>query len=349
MTVAFVVNDILTEKPTYTTTVLATRLHRAGHKVYLIGVGDLLFLPNDHMGANACRVPDGEYADHNAYLEAMQGDEAVCEQIEATDIDVLMLRNNPADETGSREWAKTAGIDFGLYAAEQGVIVLNDPNGLARAMNKLYFQRFPEVVRPRTLISRNVEEIKAFYEEQQDHIILKPLQGSGGDGVFMIDKDNATNLNQIVETLSNKGYIVAQEFLPEASKGDIRMFVMNGEPLIVNGKYAAFLRQGADGDVRNNMTVGGKAVKADITPEILRMVELVKPQLIRDGMFLVGLDIVGEKMMEVNVLSPGGLFSAGELEGEDFVAEVIAALERKVRARDAYGGKFVNRFMSAVV
>src|SRR5690606_30022037 len=147
--------------------------------------------------------------------------------------------------------------------------------------------------------------------------------------VFLVTKETIGNLNQIIEAISRDGYIIAQEFLQEAKDGDIRLLVVNGAPLQVKGKYAAFRRQSANGDIRSNLHSGGKATKAQITDEALRIAELVRPKLINDGMFFVGLDIVGSKLLEINVFSPGGLVAAGNFEKVDFAQSVIESLERK--------------------
>jgi glutathione synthase len=166
--------------------------------------------------------------------------------------------------------------------------------------------------------------------------VLKPLQGSGGAGVFLVDRKEAPNLQQIIEAISRDGYVVAQEYLPEAAKGDVRMFVMNGQPLMVDGAYAAFRRTPSTKDIRSNMSAGGKAEKVKVTDDMLRMVEVVRPKLVADGMFLVGLDIVGDKLMEINVFSPGGLGSAQALYEVNFAPAIIAELERKVNIRKHY-------------
>ncbi len=109
-------------------------------------------------------------------------------------------------------------------------------------MNKMYFQLFPEEVRPRTLITRDRDEIKKFAQDEGGNIVLKPLQGSGGTGVFLVKKDDMGNLNQMIEAISKDGYIIAQEYLTAAEEGDTRLFLMNGQPLKFKGKYAAFRR-----------------------------------------------------------------------------------------------------------
>ncbi|HPF77626.1 MAG TPA: glutathione synthase, partial [Phycicoccus elongatus] len=178
-----------------------------------------------------------------------------------------------------------------------------------------------------------VELITDFVDDLGGKAVLKPLQGSGGSGVFLINSAESPNLNQIIEAISRDGYVVAQEYLPEATEGDVRLFVMNGRPLEVDGKYAAFRRLPSAKDVRSNMSVGGKAAKAKVTDDMLHMVDVVRPKLVADGMFLVGLDIVGDKLMEINVFSPGGLGSAQSLVEVDFAPIIIEELERKVRIR----------------
>jgi glutathione synthase len=213
------------------------------------------------------------------------------------------------------------------------VIVLNDPHSLAGAINKMYLQHFPEAVRPRSLISRNADDLLAFVKAEGGRACLKPLQGSGGTNVFVVKPGMKGNLNQIVEAITRDGYAIAQEFLPDARRGDTRLFLLNGQPLAAKGKYCAFRRLTAKGDVRSNLTQGGTLACAKITDQILELAEVVRPQLVHDGMFLVGLDIVGSKLMEINVFSPGGLGSACKLENVDFTRVVIEAMERKVAAR----------------
>lgn len=349
MTIGFVVNDINTEKASFTTIFLAQRMHNQGHTVFLMGVGDLAYYPDGYMGATAVQAdPKHKYKSCTTYLEALQGEKANRVRVTAPDLDVLMLRNDPSSEGEGRAWAQNAGIIFGQLALRHGVIVLNDPTKLSDAVNKMYFQHFPEAVRPRTLITRDKDEIKQFFNEQKNNIILKPLQGSGGSGVFMVKKNDATNLNQIVEAISRDGYVIAQEYLPQASEGDVRLFVMNGEALQHKGKYCAIRRVNSKDDIRSNMHAGGSAQAAKVDQKMLDLVELVKPKLIQDGMFLVGLDIVGDKLMEINVFSPGALPDASELEGVDFSVPIIEALERKVHYKKTYGVQIGNKTVAMI-
>ncbi len=350
MRIGFVVNDIATEEYSYTTTRLAMAAVNRGHEAWLVGTGDLAFDPDDRVRARARTVgkSKNKYKSGKAFLDELRGPRGVVERVTVDDLDVLMLRSDPAQDQGRRSWAQMAGIMFGRAAMRRGVIVLNDPNGLANAMNKMYFQLFPEEVRPRTLITRDRNEIKHFANELGSDIVIKPLQGSGGQGVFRIRLDDLGNLNQMVEAVSRDGYVVAQEYLPAAAEGDMRLFMMNGEPLRHKGKYAAFRRERSGDDIRSNIHAGGTKDRAIVDDGALRIAEIVRPKLVEDGMFLVGLDIVGDKLMEINVFSPGGLGSAQSFEGVNFAHAVILGLERKVRYMGFYQRNFNNLDMATL-
>jgi glutathione synthase len=348
MRIGFVVNDIKTEEPGYTTVRLAMAAINLGHEAWLMGAGDFAYDPDEIIRARAKTAPKSKYKSSEAFLSDLQGKKAKMERITVDDLDVLMLRSDPSNDTGLRAWAQASGIIFGRVAMRHGVIVLNDPNGLSKAMNKMYFQLFPEEVRPKTLITREREEIKAFAKEMGGNIVLKPLQGSGGQSVFLVRPDDVPNLNQMIEAVSREGYVIAQEYLPAAAEGDTRLFVMNGQPLRYKGKYAAFRRVRQGDDMRSNIHAGGKLRQASITDTHLEIVEIVRPKLVQDGMFLVGLDIVGDKLMEINVFSPGGLGSAQKFEGVNFTHAVLHALERKVEYMKYYRRNFDNIEMSTL-
>jgi glutathione synthase len=314
-----------------------------GHQVFTFSVGDFSNGPDEAVHAWARSAPRKSYRTTKTYLANMQGPKAHVARIKIDNLDLLMLRNDPAADLGKRPWAQHAGVLFGQRAAARGVIVLNDPHALAHATTKLYFENFPKEVRPRSLISRSAEDLKKFVHDEGGRACLKPLQGSGGTNVFVVTPKTAGNLNQMIDAVTRDGYAIAQEFLPEATHGDTRLFLMNGDPLMVHGKYCAFRRISAKGDVRSNVHAGGRLARAKVTDEMLEVAAIVRPKLIQDGMFLVGLDIVGNKLMEINVFSPGGLGSAAKFESVDFSRAVIEALERKVAARKLGRGTLTNR------
>lgn len=348
MKIGFVVNDVQTEKPGYTTTRLAMAAINLGHEAWLMGAGDFAYDSDENIRARAKSVSKSRYKSSEAFLTDLQGKKAKTERITVDDLDVLMLRSDPSDDIGQRAWAQASGIIFGRVAMRRGVIVVNDPNGLAKAMNKMYFQLFPEEVRPTTIITRDNTEIRAFAKEQGGNIVLKPLQGSGGQGVFLVRPVDMPNLNQMVESVSRDGYVIAQEYLPAAQEGDTRMFLMNGLPMRYKGKYAAFRRVRTGDDMRSNVHAGGKIQAAVIKDEHLKIAEIVRPKLVQDGMFLVGLDIVGDKLMEINVFSPGGLGSAQKFEKVNFTHAVIHALERKADYMSFYRRNFDNVEMATL-
>ncbi|EON25718.1 glutathione synthase [Nocardioides sp. CF8] len=335
MLIGFVVNDIETEKAEYTTNRMALAAKEMGHEAWFMGIGDFAYEPDGSLSTRARAGQAKTYRSLKRHLDDVRKPEAA-KLIGLEEFDVVMLRNDPADDAESDPWRNNAGVAFGQLIASSGVLVVNDPTSLANALSKAYFQHFPEIVRPRTLISRDGDMIQAFIKDLGGKAVLKPLQGSGGTGVFLIDRKEGPNLSQIIEAISRDGYVVAQEYLPEAVRGDVRVFVMNGQPLMLDGKYAAFRRTNKSTDIRSNMSAGGKAMRVAMTDEMLAIVEVVRPKLVSDGMFLVGLDIVGDKLMEINVFSPGGLGSAEALYGVNFAPAIIGELERKVSIRQHY-------------
>lgn len=342
MRLGFVVNDIATEAPRYTTTQLSRAALAAGHEVWVMGVADLSTATDGSVHATARALPTGDHGDGGAYPEALRGKAAERRRIGLADLDILWLRNDPAADMDLRPWASSSAVLFAQLATRAGVTVLNDPFSLANALNKTYFEQFPEEVRPRTVITRSPDTIKDFIAAEGGNAVIKPLQGSGGRSVFVVHEGSQENVNQMIEAVVRDGYAVVQEYLPDAVQGDTRLFVMNGEPLVVDGNYAAIRRVNATGDARSNMHVGGKSHPAEIDTRVLEIADIIRPKLMHDGMFFVGIDVVGGKLMEVNVFSPGGLASAEDLTGADFCGEIISALRRKVTYRRRYGKEMSN-------
>lgn len=265
MKIGFITNHLRTEKHTDTTVRLALAAQKAGHEVWMLGMGDFTYEPDGQIAALAHTVNGAkDYRSLERFLGELQKAESRKRVVLST-FDVVMMRADPADDAADRPWANTAGLAFAEMLSHMGVLVVNDPGTLMGALSKAYFQHFPESLRPRTLISRDLEQIREFVKDEGGTAVLKPLQGSGGSGVFLVRSDEAPNLTQIVEAISRDGYVVVQEYLPEAQNGDVRMFVMNGHPLQSRNKYAAFRRRPNSRDVRSNMKAGGKAEKVEVT------------------------------------------------------------------------------------
>jgi len=330
MKIAFLINQTHKEEEVFTTTLLAQKALQRGHTVLYIGLADFVYQDENKILAHARVVqPKDNIKQCSQLIKKLK--EVPKELKDFASIDVLWLRFDPTLDMINRPWAASTGIHFAQLLKRNGKLVINDPDNLIQANNKLYLENFPKVVRPKTLVTRDEQDVVKFMEKQKDHIILKPLKGSGGMNVFMINYNENQNLKQTVEAIARDGYVLAQEYLPKASEGDIRFFLINGKPLMKNGKYAAIKRVQPKGEIRSNIHQGAKAEAAEITEGILALVKKVSKKLKEDNMYLVGLDIVGDKIMEINVFSPGGLGHASKLLKEDFSEVIIEDLEKKVK------------------
>lgn len=331
MKIAFLINQTHKEQEKFTTTILALKALERGHTVLYIGLADFVYRDEQRVMAH-CRVmePTETVPTAARFMKTLKAKNK--ELVDMADVEVLWLRFDPTLDMIGRPWASAAGIQFSQLVKRNGGFVINDPDNLIEANNKLYLQNFPKAIRPKTLVTRNHEDVTAFLKEQGDKIILKPLKGSGGKNVFMIKSGETQNLKQTVEAIARDGYVIAQEYLPEAVKGDIRFFLLNGAPLMADGKYAAVRRVQSADEIRSNIHQGGSAQEAEITDDVLKLVKKVTKKLKEDNMYLVGLDIVGDKIMEINVFSPGALMHINQLTGIDFTETIIIDLEKRVKA-----------------
>lgn len=349
MKICFVISDIKTE--TCGTTVhILKKAHERGHQVYVMSVGDFIFHRDTDISLRCKKIPSSIKEDAvEDFWEQVQDHSVKSKAVPSASMDVLFLRNNPTEESSDRHWAEHSGIAFARMIQHNGVLVLNDAFAMSHAfIDKLYFEELPSEIKPDSLITRNKEDLLKFWKKMDKKMVLKPLEGSGGQDVYLIDEDKK-NLNQIVETISAKGYIIAQEFLPEVSKGDVRVILLNGKILEENGEKAIIRRVNSDSsEFRSNLALGAKAKKAKLTPEIERIVSLTAPKLIRDGLFFVGLDIVKDKLIEINVLSPGGLDYCENINLPAFTDTVVAAIERKIEYKKHYNGSLSNRALATM-
>ena len=348
MRITFLVNGVEGVEDTSATAVLALWAARRGHTVHLLSLDRLTYWPDGRIGGVAVRGPGRGVRSQQSLVRTLRSARAVRERITTDDMDILWLRYNPSEEVeAERYWGQDAGVLFGRLAVERGVLVLNDPDTLAYARDKLYFQHFPEAVRPRTLITRDLDEIRGFQQECGGRLVLKPLTGYGGADVFLLDGPDA-NLKAIADAVARSGFILAQEYLPAIGDGDTRLFLVNGEPLVVDGRVAAIRRIAAPGDFRANMTAGASAARARIGETELELARTVGPKLRQDGIFFAGLDIIGDRIVEINTISTGGLTSASRLEKRDFGAAIMERLERKLELRRHYGAALSNRALATM-
>lgn len=347
MKICFVLNDIATET-SGTSVALMCMAHQRGHEVFAMGVGDFSFHHDAPISINATQVPKNTKTKSPAkFLEALQGSKARKRKINSTDLDVLFIRNNPTEEKG-REWAEQAGVAFGRMIQQQDVLVLNDAYALSHAfIDKLYFEELPQEIKPDSIVTRDKDQLLDFWEKQNKKMVLKPLEGSGGQDVYLID-EHEKNVNQIIDHLISQGYVIAQEFLPAVKDGDVRVLLLNGKVMEKNGEKAIIRRVAGEGEFRSNFKLGATADSSDLTPEMQRIVDLTAPKLIRDGLFFVGLDIVKDKLIEINVLSPGGMERFKDIGLPPFTDYVIEAIERKVEYKKQYKGQLSNKTLATM-
>ncbi len=348
MKICFVLNDVETEK-VGTSLLLMSAAFNRGHEVFAMGVGDFNFHHDSPISINVTHVPKNtKTKSPNKFLEILQSSKAKKKRLTSKDIDVLFIRNNPTEEESGREWAEQSGVAFGRMMQQEGVLVLNDAYALSHAfIDKLYFEELPESIKPDSLITRSKEDILKFWEKHDKKMVLKPLEGSGGRDVYLID-ETEKNVNQIIETISQQGYVIAQEFLPAVKDGDVRILLLNGRVMVQDGVQAIIRRSPGEGEFRSNFTQGATANSSELTPEMQRIVNLTAPKLIRDGLFFVGLDVVKDKLIEINVLSPGGMERFKDIGLPDFTPMVIEAIERKVDYKAMYKGQLSNQVLATM-
>ena len=329
MRIAFVVNRVETEIDEYATTRLAKAAALMGHEVWYIGLGDLrIGEPDGEIGAHA--RPGTAHEDDTLTVFVDRVKESPAERIRLDKLDAVFLRNDSIEDLQNRPWASSLGAVFGQLLVAHGVTVVNDPTVLLRAGTKVYLDEFPAEIRPRSLMTRNEEDVRDFISSV-GRSIIKPLCGAQGRNVFMVDGEDEPNLNQIMEAVLQDGYVYAQGYVDGAEEGDMRIFLLDGELIEVDGHVSAFRRVPEGNDPRANICKGGKMQPEDLTEKQRLVVEAMRDKLVQDGMFFVGIDVIGDKVIEINAESPGGLQAIERLYEVDLCPVVIDALERRTQ------------------
>lgn len=325
MRIGVMINTDLDLKPRQTTAMLLHAILRGGHEGWVFGVADLMLVPGGAIKATARRLPDGN--DVPAMLAAMPASPLTI--IDVTGLDAVFIRTSPGRDQ-NRAWAHETALGLLRLASERNVVVLNSPDGLRRASSKLYLSSLPPEVGPATIISRDPAVLKAYVTSRDEPTVLKPLLGTRGTDVFLVRPDDKSNINQIIDVLTREGYAMAQAFVPEAAEGDTRVVLLAGEPLMIGEHAAAIRRVPGGGDFRSNVHVGGTPALGILTEGARRVAVAIGPRLRREGLFLVGMDLIGDKLIELNVFSPGGLFDAERFCGVSFTGAIIEAIEKRV-------------------
>lgn len=235
----------------------------------------------------------------------------------AQDVDVVLMRQDPPFHMG---YITATHI---LEHIHPKTLVVNDPASVRNAPEKIFLTRFPDLMPP-TLITSNPRDVKEFREEYKD-IIVKPLYGNGGAGVFRI-REGDQNLNSLIEMFQEfypEPFIV-QQYLSDVVKGDKRIILVDGEAV------GAINRVPPEGEVRSNMHVGGEAQKTELTDRERQICDAIGPTLREQGLLFVGIDVIGDYLTEINVTSPTGIQEIQRFDGTDISALLWDAIEKRI-------------------
>lgn len=236
------------------------------------------------------------------------------EKTDLSTLDVVLLRQDPPFDMAY------LSTTYMLERIHPATLVVNDPAEVRDAPEKLLVMNYPELM-PETIITRDPDEIRAFRAEFGD-IVLKPLYGAGGQGVYHVkpEDDNFGAFLELFMTQSRDPFI-AQRYLPAIRAGDKRI-------ILVDGKFAGLVnRVPAEGDLRSNMVRGGAAATTEVSKRDLEICEAIGPELRDRGLIFVGIDVIGDKLTEINVTSPTGIRAIRRLGGPDVAALVWDAIE----------------------
>lgn len=293
-----------------TSYVLMIEADRRGHEVYFVPLEGIC-LEEGRVWFDAERVrptPDGETVAERMGRVRLPADDA----------DVLWIRTDPPFDANylTHTWL--------LDQAPSSLLVLNNPTGIRTVNEKIWALQFDALVPP-SLVTRSVEDAIRFLA-RQGKVVAKPTDGFGGKGVFVLDHEDS-NARVALETLTDHGatYIIVQRYIPEATVGDKRILVLEGEPL------GALLRVHGESDHRNNFFAGGRPEAAALSDRDREIVEAVRPGLRELGLFFVGIDVIGDALIEVNVTSPTCLQEMNRLYDVTLERTVLDAVEARVQ------------------
>jgi len=243
------------------------------------------------------------------------------ERLDLAELDAVFVRKDPPFDPAY------VHLTHQLELVKERTLVLNDPRGLRDANEKLFAFHFVEHI-PRSLVTARPDEIAAFVDAVGGRAVLKPIDGAGGSGVVVLNKDDR-NLRSLADVWTDEGKRLAlvQEYEPAVRVGDKRVIVLNGVAL------GAILRVPREDDVRANIHAGGVVQPTELTPRERDIVASVGPKLVAHGLYFVGLDLIGERLIEVNVTSPTGIQELARHLGRPVEEDVIAWVERESATR----------------
>jgi glutathione synthase len=312
LALAFVMDPIGSlQIATDTTFVLMLEAQRRGHRLFYVAPGDL----GAERGNATAQVHPVVALRREAgrHVELGPARASVLDD----DFEVVFQRTDPPVDAAYVEATQ-------ILSLCRRARVLNRPQGILAANEKLYALHFPELM-TETLVTHSIPPLVDFLAKCGGEMIVKPLDGRGGEGIFHVRHDDR-NLFSILEQATRFGSrrTMAQRYLPEVRRGDKRILLLDGEPI------GALLRIPAESEVRANLHVGGRAVRTQLDDDDRRIIGRIAPSLRRDGLFFVGIDVIGGRLTEVNVTSPTGVQEVNALEDTQLEARILDAVEALV-------------------
>ena len=292
---------------------IAFEAQARGHSLFFYTPDKLAFVEGRVIARGFPITLRREIGNHVSY-----GDEV---EVDLADFDVVWLRQDPPFDMG---YITTTHL---LDLIHPKTLVVNDPFWVRNSPEKLLVLRFPDLIPP-TAIARDLATIRAFKARHGD-IILKPLYGNGGAGVFRLDP-NDRNLASLYEMFTgiNREPLIVQKFLPDVSNGDKRVILVDGEPV------GAINRVPQSGETRSNMHAGGRPEKVGLTPRDREICAAIGPLLRQYGQIFVGIDVIGDYLTEINVTSPTGIQELERFDGTNTAERIWQVIETK-RGRGA--------------
>ena len=289
---------------------LAEEAQNRGHDLYVYTPNDLTF----NRGKVAAKV-------RSISLKRKIGDHVSFGAVELLDLSefgVIWLRQDPPFDMGYI--TNTHLLDL----VDKETLIVNNPFWVRNLPEKLLVLEFPDLI-PDTVISRDLDEIKEFKREFKD-IIVKPLYGNGGAGIFRLKEDdkNLTSLHELFSNMSSEP-LIAQAFLPDVRNGDKRIILVDGSPV------GAINRVPKAGEIRSNMHVGGKAEPAKLSQRDREICSTIGPTLKSKGQVFVGIDVIGEHLTEINVTSPTGIQELERFDNVNIAEMIWHAVEEKLK------------------
>ncbi len=325
MKIAFMMDRLESIEPIWeTTSHLMYECNQRGHTVYFLEPHDIYIRGYEVVARmrNITVPPDLTMKKYwRSAIKCLKKDDLIFETV--TELDALFLRKNPPLNYQVMEF---------LSPVNDRVFMINSTNGQILGNSKLYALNFPGII-PMTHVSRDPKRLKKIIDDFGGAMVIKPLQRYGGEGVIKVSIRDQENLNSLINYYV-KGYqdyparepIMVQEFLERVKKdGDIRILLLNGEVL------GAMRRKPMKGDFRTNVHAGARVFKHTVTEREKEICRVVKDRLIKDGLYFVGIDVIGDKLVEINCVSPGGIPRINKLDGVKLEVNVIDFVERKVK------------------